>query len=280
MRRLVWEFTKGNFFQNLLDRIVDLWYAGSHGVCISHGGGLRMLTSLHYFGHYRDFVLRNSSGSNSNFNRSLLNREQVRKSVISQPSSAGAPTVQLNKSYDKRVLGYIEALGENVVKLKDAARMYVNDVTSLDFEHNDLLSFESHLRWLDEDLRTFTASFNALGGMAVKSPYSNHLPHFTHSIRNITQRDEILLSHLGVVAADEGGLTYHGVGTTATLGVARSAVSMFKSAYETAREFLAHPMTHHLNFNELSYYYNYTIGSSPMDTFRLLESGLLIDRMI
>ena len=239
-----------------------------------------MLTSLHYFGHYRDFVLRNSSGSNSNFNRSLLNKEQVRESVISQSSGSQASTVHLNKSYDKRVLGYVEALGENIVKLKDAARMYINDVTNIDFEHNDLLSFENHLRWLDEDLRTFTASFNALGGMAAQSPYSIHLPHFTHSIRNITQRDEILLSHLGVVAADEGGLTYHGVGTSTTLGVAKSAVSMFKSAYETTREFLAHPMAHHLSFNELSYYYNYTIGNSPMDTFRLLESGLLIDRMI
>jgi hypothetical protein len=241
---------------------------------------LRMLTSLHYFGHYRDFVLRTSSGSNSNFNRSLLSKGQVRSSILTRAEGGLAPAVHLNKSYDKRILGYIDALGQNMVKLKGAARTYVEDVNNLDFEYSDITSFENHFRWIDEDLRNFTASYNTLDGIVARLPFSNHLPHFTHSIRNITQRNEILLSHLGVVAADEGGLAYHGVGTATTLEIARAAADAFKSAYDAAREFLVHPMTHHLQFSELSYYYNYTIGDSPMDTFRLLESGLLIDRLI
>ncbi|MCL2350141.1 MAG: hypothetical protein FWC67_01545 [Defluviitaleaceae bacterium] len=237
-----------------------------------------MLTNLFYYSHYRDYAVRTTSGKNSNFNRALLDVGARKASVTSSHASASAAParVQLNKSMDTRILQYVKALGENVVTLKDSARMFVQDAGNMDFTAGGALNFESHLRWIDEDLRSFANSYNNLGYLQRLTP-SHDLNNLTHSIRSIAKGNDILLSHLGIITADEGGLSYHGIGHAATKEMTIEAATAFKSAYDAARDFLIHPMSHHMEFKDLSYYYNYTIGNTPQDTFRLLESGILLD---
>jgi len=231
-----------------------------------------MLTNIFYFGHYRDFALRASSGNNSNFNRSLLNRSQIQQ----MHRAEGSSSVQLNKTMDSRILHFAKALGENVLTLKDSARMFTNNMQSLNIAAN-VGSTYNQLQWIEDDLRSFALSYNNLNYIQEATGHSQNLSRFTHSIRSITNGNETLLSHLGIVVADAGGLTYHGMGNTASRDITQQATLALKTAYDAARDFLTHPMSHHMEFRNLNYYYNYTIGNTPNDTFRLLESGILID---
>jgi len=231
-----------------------------------------LLTNLFYYGHYRDFVQRTSSGNNNNFNRALLDRGQI----ISAHRAEGTASVQLNKTFDKRILHFVKALGENVLTLKDSARMFSNDIKSLEITQG-IGGLNNQMQWIEEDLRNFAMSYNNLNYISQVTGHSSNLSHFTHSIRNITQGNENLLSHLGIIIADQGGLSYHGMGSTASKEITQQAAMALKSAYDAARDFLVHPMSHHMEFKSLNYYYNYTIGNTPNDTFRLLESGILID---
>jgi len=242
------------------------------GLYLSQGRGRIVLTNIFYFGHYRDFALRASSGSNSNFNRSLLNRAQIQTMHRAEGTSA----VQLNKTLDNRILHFAKALGENVLILKDSARMFANNMQSLDIAASVGNTY-NQLQWIEEDLRSFALSYNNLNYIHQATGHSQNLSHLTHSIRNVTQGNETLLSHLGIVVADAGGLTYHGIGNTASREITQQAAMALKNAYDAARDFLSHPMSHHMEFKNLNYYYNYTIGNTPNDTFRLLESGILID---
>jgi len=242
-----------------------------------------MLTSIHYFSQYRDYALRTSSGRNNNFNGSLYNRAQTQRNA--QESGVvsfthAAPTVQLNKAYSSNVLSYIKSLGQNIITLKDASRLFVLDSGNMDFNAGGSLSFEGHLRWIDEDLRNFANSYNNLDYLSRRAGHNAQLGDFTHSIRNITRGHEPLLSHLGIITADEGGIAYHGIGHAATKEITRAAADAFRATYEASREFLAHPMTAHLQFKDLNYYYSYTIGDQPADAYKLIESGVLMDRWI
>ena len=124
-----------------------------------------MLTSIHYFNQYRDYVLRSTAGRNNNFHGAIYSKA-TRKQAVRDAKAAGisivAPTVQRNKAYSANVMNYITALGRNVVTLKDASRMFIADSNSLSLEGTDSAGFEGHLRWIDEDLRNFTASYNNL----------------------------------------------------------------------------------------------------------------------
>ncbi|MDR2166697.1 MAG: hypothetical protein LBE35_02445 [Clostridiales bacterium] len=238
-----------------------------------------MLTSIHYFSQYRDYVLRHSSGQNNNFNRALYDRgTNGQATILTSAPETSQISVHLNKAYNSRVLQYVRILGQNIVSLKDASRLFVQDSGNLDFTAGGNIGFADHLRWIEEDLRNFAVSYNNLDYLSQRVSHSAGLADFTHSIRNITRGHEAYLTHLGIMAADEGGLVYHGIGNTATKEITRAAAEAFRATYEASRGFLEHPMTHHLEFRDLNYYYNYTIGNAPQDSFRLIESGLLIDR--
>lgn len=242
-----------------------------------------MLTSIHYFSQYRDYALRTSSGRNTNFHGSLYTKKQPNRTSAAASAilhAGSTPKVQLNKSYGPNVLQYIKSLGQNIITLKDSARLFVSDTGSLDYDAGGSLSFEGHLRWIDEDLRNFANSYNNLDYLSRRSNHNAALGDFTHSIRSIARGHEQMLSHLGVITADEGGLSYHGIGQGATKEITRAAVGAFQETYEASREFLAHPMTAHLQFKDLTYYYNYTIGNQPSDAYRLIESGILMNKLI
>ncbi|MCL2168622.1 MAG: hypothetical protein FWB74_01190 [Defluviitaleaceae bacterium] len=241
-----------------------------------------MLTAIHYFGQYRDFALRASSGRNNNFNGALYSRRTHSKQTASAVSlnTVSTPTVQLNRAYSANVMNYIRLLGQNVVTMKDASRLFVSGSNSL--EATGGVNFEGHLRWIDEDLRNFTNSYNNLDYLARRAELTrgSGIADFAHSIRTITQGHEPYLSHLGIITADDGGVMYHGIGTAATQEITRSAADAFRATYEASREFLANPMSAHLEFKNLNYYYSYTIGNTPQSAYLLVESGILVNRLI
>ena len=232
-----------------------------------------MITNLFYYGHYRDFVQRTTRPENANFNGILMGPGHARQ-------AASTSSVLLNKSHDNRIFGFVNELSRNVVGLKDAAKMFIYDTDSLISKDRNGMNFENHLRWIEEDLRHFASYYQNLDSISQRVRHSPQLTNFTHNIRHITQQNEFLLSQLSVVHADEEGLSYHGFGTAATPEIARVTAETLREAYDATRDFLIHPMTQHMQFKDLNYYYNYTIGRAPDDTFRLIESGILVDIMI
>ncbi|MCL2236448.1 MAG: hypothetical protein FWB98_08425 [Defluviitaleaceae bacterium] len=231
-----------------------------------------MITNLFYHSHYRDFLTRHSGGRNNiNYNGNIYNRGHVQRAHMAAESS-----VLLNKNSSDNTLHFVRALTQNMVQLKDAARRFTQDANNLTAARS-AASYEKHLQWMDADLRRFAATYNNLGLMADSSSHAKELGRFQHTVRNITHDNSILLSHVGIVEAGEQGLTYHGIGNASTPDIVRAASEAFKAAYDAARDFLIYPMATHMEFRDLGYYYNYTIGDTPANTLNLIESGFLVD---
>ena len=227
-----------------------------------------MLTSIYYYGHYRDFVQRGVGKDNG---RIWLKHDESR--LLPKNS-----VVQLNKALNARVVDYAKTLSTSIIGLKDAAKMFLYDAHAMTRNGPD--TFESHIRWIEEDLNNFIDSYNGLQNIAVTTNHSASLPIFAHNIRNFAVDNRDILSHLGVIAAYEDGLSYHGFGAATSHEIVREAATVFRDAYEVAVSFLDRPLTHHMEFKGLNYYYNYTIGSIEENTFRLVDTGLLVDIVV
>jgi len=230
-----------------------------------------MLTSLHYYNHYRSFVARNSP--NNAFAKRAWPADNIAPRTLSEK-----PAVLLNTSDTSKVVGYARALSAGIVGLKDSAKMFVHDMTTL--EKNPMATFENHLQWIEEDLEGFISSYNKIQNISSARLNNHDLSRLAHSFRDFSSTNSEILNHLGIISHNAGGLTYHGFANTANRDAAQNAVETFKSAYSMARGFLKQPLTHHMNFRDLSYYYNYTIGDAGSNTFAIVQSGMLVDIIV
>ena len=222
-----------------------------------------MLTTLFYYGHYRDFFSKSSNAGHVWYPNS------TRQNIIAPQDSV----VMLNKARNDKIIDYAKELSSCIVGLKDAAKMYIYDMHLI--ERNGTVTFENHLQWVEEDLRGFITSYNHL--QSVNTGHSRELGNFAHYIRNFTKINSEVLSHIGIVAYDDANLTYHGMGSMISHEAAKKAVNTFEQAYNAARGFLEQPLSRHMEFKGLDYYYNYTIGPMGNNTFGIIQSGMLID---
>lgn len=235
-----------------------------------------MLTSVYYYNHYRNFISRTPIAANS-YSRRAWPAENIapKSSFVHEKSGVG---VVLNRADVPKVIDFARALSANIVSLKDASRLFVHDMNLV--STGTAASYENHLRWVEDDLEAFIQSYNNVQHLSAAGVRNSELSGLAYYFRNFAETNSGMLSHLGVVTHTDSGLTYHGIGNMLDRESARSAVNTFKSAYAAAREFLVHPLVHHMEFRDLSYYYNYSIGRDTGNTLSIVQAGLLVDVFI
>jgi len=236
-------------------------------------GGDFVLTSVYYYNHYRNFISRAPIAANS-YGRRAWPAENIapKNGFVGEKSGVG---IILNRADTPRVIDFARALSTSIVSLKDASRLFVQDMNLV--STGAVTAYENHLRWVEDDLETFIRSYNNVQHLSAAGIRNPELSGLAYYFRNFAETNSGILSHLGVITQSESGLTYHGIGNMPDRESARDAVNTFKSAYAVAREFLEHPLVHHMEFCDLSYYYNYSIGRNTDNTLSIVQAGLLVD---
>ena len=227
-----------------------------------------MLTNLFYYGHYRNYAARTVGGPT----------QRLWPAMLSEKTNRLTPGtfITLNKAHNDKIMDYAKDLSSGIVGFKDAAKMYLYDMHLI--ERNGSITFENHMRWIEEDLQNFISSYNNIQNTS-RYGHSSELTHFAHYIRNFTSENSQILSHLGVVSYNGSGLSYHGMANTVSKETAMHAVDTFKAAYNATAGFLTQPLSQYMEFKDLNYYYNYSVGYTD-NTFRLLQSGILLDVVV
>ena len=230
-----------------------------------------MLTNIYYYGHYRNFVARTSQTAANAYGR----RTWVPTNIA--PRNTGEnPAVLLNKADNDKVTNFARALSSSIVGLKDASRMFVSDMNLIRGGN----VYQNHLDWIKEDLEHFTQAYNNMQNLSNIGVQNTELAHFAHYFRNFARTNSHTLSHVGIISHNEASLTYHGIVNTPGKEAAKEAVNTFRTAYNITRGFLEHPLAQHMEFRDLGYYYNYTIGDSGSNTFFIIQSGMLVDLLV
>lgn len=241
-----------------------------------------MLTNIHYFKHYVNYMQKTPPTRRSGRSSSVRTLGRVWQTPRPAPV-INDPAVLLNKAYKNQVVRYANDLSRSVVGLKDAAKMFVFDGAYAN-KNYDLTGLEPNWPWLAEDINNFVSSYNSIQSLAQTTNHSPDFLRFSYNIMGYMQGSQHILHSIGVGFASNRGykesyeLEFYNR-QVPDIGTAQidNAMEFFSRAYGFVRDFLSQPLSHHMEFKGLNYYYNYKIGEMEENTFGIIDSGLIVD---
>jgi len=230
-----------------------------------------MLTNLHYYGHYRRYASQTAKV-----------REVPRTAnwvTFGRKASPGKKlpkaNILLNAAYKNETITYARSLSRNVVSLKDSAKMFVYDAMGKSYG-------DSFWHWIEEDIDNFVTAYNGLRSIAARHGHSLILTDFTAQMDSYTRLNRENILKLGVRINKERNLEFGGQVPTGlrSRDVRKSLGNVseyFKQSYKSTAMLLEHPLTKHMNFRSLDFYYNYRLSDNGNNAFTLMENGILVD---
>lgn len=235
-----------------------------------------MLTSMFYYEHYRPYILGTPGYSGNS------SRASGKKSVIAEKKD-DLLGVALNKSLNKDVVNYAKNIYRNTTELKYASKKLSSDVKNYskykDYEEFDQEIFEKNF---ENDLTRFAGAYNKSVKFLRGQQHSAYLDESAGKLEDAVYRSGKILSVMGVRKNEDGELSVDGEQNMFWNGKnmpakTEAANKLFSKVNDRTTEILNYPMSKHMNFKSLNYYYNYEVDDVQVDSFQIIKTGLLVN---
>ena len=235
-----------------------------------------MLTSIYYYRYYRPYMLRTVGASGA----VAPKRAQIAQKPEVEPNAS----FLLNKSLKVDVVMHARQTSASINGIKDGARRVVNTMESFNqyaYERGPGYARDN----VGIELAAFTDSFNTSIEFMTGQTHSHILRDFAEDLATRIQDSRHELKLVDIHTDDGRLLTFQADNfyqkDEDTLNIAFGhSIGGFLKTYRDASEMLTIPLTEHMNFQGLNYYYNYRLGTLVSDTFKIIESGLIINKRL
>ena len=237
-----------------------------------------MLTSIFYYTHYKPYLVKDITKPTAKHYKRL---KTTQKDALENQNNAN---FLLNNALRADVVDYMRNVSQSVVGTKDAAKMLVNDTD--EFDKNVIRrGFQLSRDWICDDLDIFVSAYNYSSQFWNTQRHSTELRDFSNNIKEDILYHINPLKLLGVTQNEFGLLDYQKDAVMSKdereLGMALSRNrNLFQNIYIQAGDILREPLTEHMKFKNLTYYYSYKFGSIQEDTFIVIEAGLILDSVV
>ncbi len=235
-----------------------------------------MLTQIFYYSHYRPYLVDMPKN----------NKVSTKKKPLTDNKKQVAETGEylLNKSLTTEVIHYVRNISNSIVGTKDSANNVVHDIEN--FNRNVFKrDYVTAKRWIGEDLEDFVNSYNFSLDFLNNQEHSRALKIYAEVIGEIISSGLDRLWRLGIMQEENHALSFNLYDFNSTdksdfnLALGEN-INIFEQIYQVSSHALTIPMTHHMNFKDLNHYYNYRMGTVVDETFKIIESGLIINQAI
>jgi len=232
-----------------------------------------VVTNVYYYNYYAPYIL------NSVKRKKIADFPRGEKFLVD-----GDETYILNKALRKEVVGYATELSQVVNGLRDSSRFIVRDAGG--FVRNEREEgFAAAVRLLEDDLADFTDSYNKTMAFSKKNRDSRILTDFSDALNYDLSISLRALSRYFITEADGEILAFDEQAfiniTRKKLQIAnRHNIPFFRHVYDRTGILLLAPLSEHMNFKDLKYYYNYRTGAISKDSFAITGSGMIINEVI
>ena len=233
-----------------------------------------MLTSVYYYEYYKPYILNGSPKLTDGKHK---------------PKSSGLPpekreTFVLNNSHKRDIIRYATGLSGTVNSLRDSSKNVLYDIFKFKREVAEN-GYEHAKSELLDDLRYFTDSYNRNLRFTHKDAESRQQQIFVDDLAYDVKISTTALSKYGITVAQDDSMSFDGDFFEKLSGREMSMANrqnhaLFKHVYDAAGEFLTMPLSTHLNFKNLGYFYNYKLGTMEKDSFKLIQSGMIVDKIV
>ena len=241
-----------------------------------------MLTNAFYYKLYRPYIV-------SNKDRNDIVRKKARITNTSpQDKLDRGMMIVLNKSLKNEIINYARNVSNGVTSFKSSVHMSLNDMGS--FSLNVMYNgYESAISSLEDNLTNLTTSYNRSTTFLQRQQQSPDLRSFSQELRDRIFQGKDRLELLGFSFYEESeGNSYLNFDS----GILRSLnhieihaaiganIQLFHSLHQRTTAVLTAPLSHHMPFRGLSYHYNYQMGRMVEDGLNIIESGMIVDRVV
>lgn len=238
-----------------------------------------MLTNLYYYDYYKPYIVKTPDYYIGKAKSSRANNRTDDQNQIGEDSGY---SVYLNKSYNKNVISYANSIYKNITKLKDTSKKIINDLDFLKkFVGFSEFDKDAYTEVLNKDIENFTVSYNNSHEFLEKQGHSKSLKEFSDRIESNVIKNSNVLRRVGITKNNEIMESSGILDSFWNKKMNRQNINNVKEAFETiyddTTKTLQTPMSNHMGFKNLSYYYNYIADKVHVDTFKIISSGMIVN---
>ena len=238
-----------------------------------------MLTNAYYYNYYRPYILGNRD-SNAITNR----RARIAETTPQEKLDRGMVIV-LNKSLKEEIVNYARNVSLGVTNFKSTVRMALTDMSG--FGLNAMYNgYESAVRLVEKDLANLAKAYNAGTAFLERQQQSSDLRSFSQTLRDRIYQGQDRMGLLGFTYEEEGaGLQFdpvvlHDMTQIEMHAAIGANIQVFHGLHQSTSEVLTAPLSSHMHFRGLNYHYNYQLGRMVEDGFGIIESGMIVNRVV
>ena len=236
-----------------------------------------MLTNVYYYNFYKPYIFRTGESDD-------LSAGPRQEKMAGKRQSAVYLKVLLNKSLKQDVVDYARGISNSVIGTKESIKYLVHDMTG--FNNNiHRYGVENAMGRIKYDLEEFVESYNSSVQFLSAQKHSHSLRGFSERLEDIVAVNAQSLSKLGVTRDKDGKLSlnepvFDALDESRLKAAISGTLGMFNDMYLDIGGILEEPLKEHMDFRGHGYYYNYKLGRIENDTFKIIESGMIVDRAV
>lgn len=234
-----------------------------------------MLTSVYYYGYYKPYILNNRPKIGEGKRQTVSDKSD---------DSSTRETFVLNNALKKEVVQYASNLSGTVNYLRETSRDLLQDIFNFQ-RTSEEKGLESAKKELSDDLEDFVDAYNKNLKFTQADSTSKQLKFFVNDLTYDVSISTTALSKYGISIDDSDTMSFDSeifdkLKNKSLSEANKGNHALFKNIYDSTGELLTMPLSEHLKFKNLGYYYNYKLGTIEKDSFKLIQSGMIIDRVV
>lgn len=236
-----------------------------------------MLTNIHYYNNYRNSVLNNKGSRNQK-----KQAEKFLNNLSTENTKSSDKSILMNKAYNPKVISYISDIASTVNELKTSTNSIIKEFKSINKSFKYKGETET-FNIIKDELDDFIDAYNTSTDIFNKNvKESNYLKDYYSDIKGTLNKNVAQLNNIGVKLDENNKLTFDeeefdNISLSDKVDSLKNVRGIFENLNEETNEVLKVPLSKHLQFKSFNYYFNYKINTTYNDTFKLVETGTLID---
>lgn len=233
-----------------------------------------MLTNIFYYNYYRPYIVKETNSAKKTARTSA--KKEIAQSEQAR-SGDSAYSYLLNKSIKKEIVSYATDISRNLNSIKDTTRFIVNRYSKDNVLDNDEIeNFADGLEDFVNEINGFKEFYDST------SKESHPLNGYNSMLNTRLDENKQNLSEVGVIKDNNNILSFDrdkfkSIENKKYIDNIFSCADLFNEIYNDTCEVMQLPMTEHMNFKNLDYYYNYAYEPTNKTAFKFIETGLLVD---
>ncbi len=238
-----------------------------------------MVTMMQYYTDYRPFIIKNYKGANNKVSNTNKAEEDRQNNTITNNITKNDLSKQniMNKSINNEVVTYMKDIATNV-------NLFKNGVNSLDSDIRYIKKYNSFddedEAIIEEDVTKLTEGINNLRNIISRNKSKasvEKLEEFQQKFSSIYDENKVLFEKLGVSYEDGEFIKTETMDSEFFVENLDTYKEKMQDLKKATNEFTSTPMSSFIEFKTYKNYFNYSFRNKGLDSFKLIESGSLLN---